>query len=72
MNSVELSGQIVCAEGSTRFPNIGFFSDERPFFITEEATQTSVLFIEALAPEAAPALQILSSRTLVAKFDHWG
>src|SRR5260370_14904396 len=53
---VELSGQIFCFEGSTQFPNVGFFYDERPFFIVKEVTQTSVLFIEALAPEEASAL----------------
>src|SRR5258706_13242896 len=35
---VEPSGQKCCAEGSTPFPNLGFFYGKRLFFIIEEAT----------------------------------
>jgi hypothetical protein len=61
-----------CVEGSTQFPNPGFFYDERPFFIAEEVTKTSTLYIEALAPEAALTVHILADRALSAKFDPWG
>ncbi len=57
---VEPSGQKCCAEGSTPFPNLGFFYGKRLFFIIEEATQTSILCRETLAPEAAPPMQILA------------
>src|SRR5258708_35426255 len=57
---VEPSGQKCCGEGSTPFPNLGFFCGKRLFFIIEEATQTSILCRETLAPEAAPPIQILA------------
>src|SRR5258708_1898991 len=57
---VEPSGQKCCAEGSTPFPNLGFFYGKRLFFIIEEATQTSILCRETLAPEAAPPMVVLA------------
>jgi len=56
----EDSGQKICAEGSTQFPNTGFFYGERPFFIAEGATQISVLCIEVSTPEAASPVRLLS------------
>ena len=47
----EDSGQKICAEGSTQFPNSCLFYDERLFFIVEEATQTFVLLVNKVISE---------------------
>ena len=56
----EDSRQKFCAEGSTQFPNVGFFYSERPFSIIEGATQISVLCIEVSTSEAASPVRLLS------------